>query len=615
MLKVVNVMSNQSMLYPVQTLTRRVQDMSGMWNFQFDPQGRGAQEGWQSKLPAPIRMPVPASFADFFTDKDAREYCGDFWYETDLFVPGEWDGMDIGLRFEAATHRATVYINGMEVGAHEGGFLPFTISINGHVRYDQPNRISVRVNNELREDCLPVGHTATLPNGRKMAKGYFDFFNYSGLIRPVKLVAVPKEHIVDFSVKHSLLGGDAQVEYTVTTTGKNTVAIAVFDEDGKEVSSFEGKDGALAVCGVRLWEVHNPYLYTFRIRIQDGDAIIDEYTQPIGIRTFEVVGDEFLLNGKPVYLKGFGKHEEGDITGRGLNLGLLKRDFELMKWCGANSFRTAHYPYSEEVYQLADREGILVIDETPAVGLMASTLNFFDAARGPQTAFFQKETTPQLLENHLIALEDLINRDKNYACVVAWCLANEPETTDDEALPYMEKVFARAHELDPQKRPRTFTSLMTAQPDKCKCYQVCDFISLNRYYGWYVFGGAEIGTGEMAFHHELRQWAEKGLDKPFMFAEYGADTYSGEHKLPSVMWAQEYQEEYLAMCHRVFDSYSFVKGEQVWAFSDFQTGEGTMRVDGNKKGIFTRQRQPKAAAYCLKKRWESLPVDYKSNNK
>ena len=370
--------------------------------------------------------------------------------------------------------------------------------------------------------------------------------------------------------------------------------------------------GKLHISGAHLWEVYDGYLYRFDVRIFKNDTVVDEYTEKIGVRTFEVKGTSFLLNGKPVYLKGFGKHEESDIVGRGYNLGVIKRDFELMKWIGANSFRTAHYPYSEEVYQLADREGILVIDETPAVGLMASTVNFFDASSGPQTAFFKKETISELLKVHLQELEELISRDKNHACVIAWSLLNEPETTDDESLPYLSAIFQRALELDPQKRPRTFTSLMTALPDKCKCYQLCDFISLNRYYGWYIYGGNEIKVGEMALHHELKQWQAKNLDKPFIFTEYGADTLAGEHKLPSVMWSEEYQLEILKMFHNTFDAYEFVRGEQVWTFSDFQTGEGIMRMDGNKKGIFTHNRQPKAAAFFLKERWENLPADYKT---
>ena len=97
--------------------------------------------------------------------------------------------------------------------------------------------------------------------------------------------------------------------------------------------------------------------------------------------------------------------------------------------------------------------------------------------------------------------------------------------------------------------------------------------------------------------------------------EYGTDNLSGTHKLPSVMWSAEYQNEYLEMTHAVFDHYDFVQGELVWNFADFQTTEGILRVDGNKKGIFTRQRQPKDAAYLFRKRWTTLPVDFKKRKK
>jgi beta-glucuronidase len=154
--------------------------------------------------------------------------------------------------------------------------------------------------------------------------------------------------------------------------------------------------------------------------------------------------------------------------------------------------------------------------------------------------------------------------------------------------------------------------IMFSRPESCKCYQLCDFICLNRYYGWYVLGGYEIDAAETALRKELEGWKMKNPDKPFVFTEYGADTDSGLHKLPSIMWSQDYQIEILEMCHRVFDACDFIKGEQVWVFADFQTGEAIHRLDGNKKGIFTRQRQPKAAAFYLKQRWENLPLNYKS---
>lgn len=604
-------MLEHSMLYPKTTLTRRRISMDGMWKFHLDERSVGENEGWIDGIPGEEMIPVPASFQDFYTEKDIREYTGDFWYETDFFVPGEWEGREILLRFGAATHRASVYVNGILITEHEGGFLPFSAKVTTVVRYDSYNKVVVKVNNELNCTNLPCGETITLPNGKKMSKPYFDFFNYAGLQRSVYLLALPGESIVDFDLDYAIHGKNAEVSYQIRTNGEHAVQLALFDAEGHCVAQKDGKEGVLYVENARLWQVRNAYLYRLRIRIMDGEELIDEYEQEIGIRTVKVEGTDILINGEPVYLKGFGKHEDSDIVGRGFSIGIMKRDFELMKWIGANSFRTSHYPYSEEIYQMADREGFLVIDEVPAVGMFQSLMNFMEASTGKQTAFFKKETTPVLLKAHLRAIEEMIARDKNHPSVVAWSLLNEPETTNEAAVPYFKEVFDLANKLDMQKRPRTFALIMNSLPDTCKCYQFSDIIALNRYYGWYMKGGYEISVAEELFRKEMNAWKEKKLNKPFIFTEYGADTLASEHKLPSVMWSQEYQDEYLKMTHEVFDSYDFIKGEQIWNFADFQTTEGIMRVNGNKKGVFTRQRQPKDIAYKLKERWENLPLDYK----
>ena len=607
-------MQNKSLLYPCESSARRVVSLDGMWRFAFDPQGQGVDKGWTMALPESITMPVPASFCDFFTDKDSREYCGDFWYETDFFVPGEWEGKDIAVRFGSVTHHARIFVNGVEVTAHEGGFLPFDAAVTDIVRYNQHNHLAVLANNELNETMLPAGRTTTLSNGKKMATPYFDFYNYAGIHRPVKLMALPKERVLDFSVVHSLSGTAADVAYTVATNGDHAVCVDVYD-GAEKVAHADGKSGTLHIENVKLWNVHAAYLYSFVIRITDGETVVDEYHEKIGIRTFEIKDGNFLLNGKAVYLRGFGKHEDADLRGRGLDLATVKRDYELMKWIGANCFRTSHYPYAEELYQMADEEGFLIIDEVPAVGFMESTMNFLSASQGngKKVGWFEKETTPQLLENHKAALIDMINRDKNHASVIAWSILNEPQCTSEGTEAYFKTLFDLAHEIDPQKRPRTYAIVMMSLPNNSKGQQFADFISLNRYYGWYVMGGMNIVDAEAAFRREMDSWSMALHGRPMIFTEYGADTMPSEHKLPSVMWSQEYQNEYLDMNHAVFDSYDFVKGELVWNFADFQTTEGIMRVNGNKKGIFTRQRQPKDAAFHFRARWTSLPVDYKAD--
>lgn len=598
-------MLNVSLLYPRSTSTRQVSSLDGMWDFRFDPQSEGTAAGWANGLPDPLRVPVPASFADLFTDKASRDYCGDFWYATRFFVPAAWQNDRIVVRFGSVTHRCTVYCNGQEVARHEGGFLPVVADLTAVIRPGQENTLVVAANNELNETSIPCGATKVCADGSKLAKPYFDFFNYAGIQRSVQLCCLPQETVEDYTVSYTLHGADAAVHYTVRTNGSHPVRVSLYDADGNQVASAEGCEGVLQVPDAHLWQVRNAYLYRIVLEIRDGDMVLDSYVDRIGIRTIAIEGTRILVNGKPVYLKGYGKHEDFEVIGRGFSAAVMKRDFECMKWSNANCFRTSHYPYADEWYQFADEEGFLIIDEVPAVGMMRSTRNFVAAGQGQYTYFFEAPTVPQLQAAHIQATEEMIVRDRNHPSVFAWSLFNEPETTTDYAHDYFAAVFDAARALDPQHRPLTGAFEKNSKPELCKCYPLCDFICLNRYYGWYIKGG-EMEEAEADFRNEMDRWAAKNLNVPFVFTEFGTDTLPTEHKLPSIMWSQEYQDEYLEMCFRVFDSYDFVQGELVWNFADFQTTEGIMRVNGNKKGIFTRARQPKDAAFVLKKRWETL---------
>jgi beta-glucuronidase len=326
---------------------------------------------------------------------------------------------------------------------------------------------------------------------------------------------------------------------------------------------------------------------------------VDSYHQGVGVRTVKVDGIRFLINGEPFYFTGFGKHEDLPVIGKGHNDAYLVHDFELLRWIGANSFRTSHYPYSEDVLDYADRHGIVIIDETAAVGLNMGLGGGIFGAQGYQT-FSPDTANDATREVHAQAIRALIARDKNHPSVVLWSIANEPESDTEGAEKYFGPLFDVAREADPT-RPVGFVNVMLAPHGKCRVSQFGDVLMLNRYYGWYVNTG-DLAAAELDWEDELRAWAGEG--KPIIITEYGADTYPGLHSLVAASpWTEEYQVEYLDMNHRVFDNIDAVVGEQVWNFADFTTTSGIMRVGGNKKGVFTRDRQPKAAAYALRRRW------------
>lgn len=315
----------------------------------------------------------------------------------------------------------------------------------------------------------------------------------------------------------------------------------------------------------------------------------DKYEEKFGIRKVEVKDGQFLLNDKPIYFKGFGMHEDFFVLGKGNNAAVNIRNFELLKWIGANSIRTSHYPYSEEIMSLADEYGILVIDEVPAVGMNWWKDNFTPDRINGETQTLHKELVKQLIE-----------RDKNHPSVVMLSVANEPGTHEDAARDYFKGVIDYARKVC--DLPITIVEV-THFDDGCKVGDLVDVICLNEYYGWYYDHG-DLSVVYNDTKVEMEKYYN-GFKKPIIVTEFGADTIEGLHALPSESFSEEFQKEYLEENCRAFDDCPFCIGEQVWNFADFKTKQGVKRIRGNRKGVFTKDRQPKMAAYYLKDRWKN----------
>ncbi|KAK2003146.1 hypothetical protein LX36DRAFT_697094 [Colletotrichum falcatum] len=541
------------MLKPQANAHRELVSLDGIWNFALAT-GRG------------------------------RDHVGWVYYQRHAIVPRAWAGRRYILRLDAATHRGRVYVDDRLVAEHVGGYTPFEADLTDVVAPDRRFRLTVAVGNELDWHTVPPGRvkTTTTAGGRRRRKKQHyqhDFFNYAGLARSVWLYCVPEEHVDDITVVTDVAddGASGSVHFEVGTkrpTEDSRVEVSLLDEDDNVVARARGRRGRLGVQQVRLWQPGAAYLYQLRVELLDGQggggAVSDSYELPVGVRTVRVRGNRVLINGRPFYFTGFGKHEETAVRGKGHDAAYMVHDFELMRWAGANSFRTAHYPYAEEVLERADRHGVVVIDETAVVGLNLSIVAGLHG--GEKTPTFSPDTvSDETRASHARAIRELVARDKNHPCVVMWAVANEPAASERGV-------------------------------DRCLISDLFDVLCLNRYYGWYLHTGDLEAAGK-GLEAELRGWAAK-FDKPIIVSEYGADTLAGLHTVGDVPWSEEYQSRVLEMSHRVFDRVDGVVGEHVWNFADFQTPSSFIfRVDGNKKGVFTRDRRPKMAAHTLRKRW------------
>ena len=188
------------MMRPTDSATRERKPLGGLWRFALDRGDAGRREGWWERpLPGDLEMPVPASYNDLFPDIAVRDHVGDAWYQTDVRVPARWAGERIVLRFDSATHRAVVWLNGTQVAEHEGGYTPFEADVTDVVALGAENRVTVVVNNVLTWQSIPPGLVDDGPDGRRQ-RYFHDFFNYAGLHRSVWLHTTPHTHVSDVSV-------------------------------------------------------------------------------------------------------------------------------------------------------------------------------------------------------------------------------------------------------------------------------------------------------------------------------------------------------------------------------------------------------------------------------
>ena len=600
------------LLYPIESETRQIRSLDGLWQFRLDDAGVGEVERWfaMSHLPSPtMPMPVPSSYNDVTQNVSIYRYTGMVWYEKDFYIhkiAPRWV-----LRFQAARYETHVWVNGQSAVNHTGGHLPFEIDIIPFIQTNSTYskvHVVVAVNSTLTYSTLPPG-SANL------------FYNYGGIDRSVILYSTSTMYIEDISIDTQSIDYDDQhkpisavLTYSIKTAGTDQsvnnalqLLIQLFDADGVVVANSTDFQSLLSINKPNLWEpcgmnhTHSctepSYLYTLQVTLYNGTDIIDIYRLAhVGIRTIRLTDSKFLVNERPFYFHGVNAHEDSDIRGKGFDHVILNKHFNLYKWLHGNSFRTSHYPYADEFYSMADRYGLAIIGESPAAGQN-------------NVACFSDVT----LEHHKQVITGMINRDKNHPSILMWSLANEPLSSSKEAGVYYSALFNFTRPIA-ARRPVTFVTYGTADTDQC--VQFADVICINRYFGWYINPG-RLDQITDALSQDITNYRKTYPTKPIIVSEYGTETLPGLHSDPPVMFTEEYQKDFYSIHHKVFDTFSsllhpdtgYLIGELPWNMYEFAQVQSINSVaEINWKGLFTRQRQPKAAAFIIKERYEQLEL-------
>lgn len=332
-------------------------------------------------------------------------------YRKEFEIPASWGDKDIIVSFDGIKGASYVYLNDEFVGMTKDSKLPARFNITDKAKLGR-NVISVQTHRWSDATYLECQ----------------DFWRISGFERDVYVYARPKTHIKDFFAHAGLddeyTNGEFGLDIDVAANGEFTVEYKLIDDKGSVVlsDSKKGTDNATLrfdnkIENVKKWSAEEPNLYTLALEVKDGSGMTTEATAiKVGFRTAEVKGTEFLVNGKPVLIKGVNIHEHNEHTGHYVTEELMRKDFELFRKYNVNTARTAHYPQPELFYRLADEYGIYVIDEANIEshgmgydlrvgGTLANNLLFY--------------------EDHMYRTQSMVERDKNHPSIITWSLGNE----------------------------------------------------------------------------------------------------------------------------------------------------------------------------------------------
>ena len=346
------------MLFPCDTLTRHCQSLDGVWRLAFDGKRIGIDRKYFLRPPSDTEdIAVPSSINELVSERSRYLNMDWVWYFRDFYVPAEWMSRRVFLHFGSATHRAEVFLNGRRLGGHEGGFLPFEFELTDRVHADRPNRLAVRVDNLLSARTVPQGGLNPKLGGvaawrpETLPDVHYDHFPFMGLHRPVTLYSTGRARIENLRLTTlSLKAKSACVRIEGDFSGEADTLVASCAELGFEQRiGLKGPtfDRTASLTGIVPWSPETPRIYDIELTLLADGQPLDHYVLPFGLRTIKVARGKLLLNGRAVFLRGFGRHEDAAIHGKGQSLPHIVKDHNLLRWVGANSFRTSHYPYSE----------------------------------------------------------------------------------------------------------------------------------------------------------------------------------------------------------------------------------------------------------------------------
>jgi hypothetical protein len=545
--------------------------------------------GWAS-------VTLPHTFNGADGDDGSTYYRGPAWYRRTLTLNRIPAGRRLWFQFDGAALVTDLWVNGVHLGRHEGGHAAFRFDVTDALKPGR-NVIAVRVDNSRVPNVTPLGG---------------DFTVFGGLYRHVRLIEVPDLHIdlADHGGPGVYLStqklDQAQAVLNARILVRNDsfrrvhvpVTIKVADAQGETVASGitrakieRGRSGTISIPLTlpqpHLWQGRtDPYLYTVTAEVE-GDTV----SVPLGLRAIKIDPEQgLLLNGRAYPLHGVNLFHSGR-PGRGLAVtdAEIDADVDQIAELGATGVRLVHFQHPQEMYDQADRRGLLLWTEIGLNGVI--------------------DPSPAFEANASEQMRELIRQNYNHPSVMLWGLGNEVYATTPDVTHVLRTLQGVAHAED-ASRPTAYAHC--CQADDNEKANISDVIGFNRYFGWYPGQDGSIGAWADGFRAQHPKRA-------FAVSEYGAGASIRHQQLPppaqnvpeSGWHPEQAQTQYHVDNWRQLASRPYLFGNFVWVAFDLASDgrhEGD-RPGINDKGLVTYDRSTrKDAYYWYQANWSSMPM-------
>lgn len=536
---------------------RQTQELDGMWDFKME----GFDKSYQ--------LPVPGCWEQH---PDFLQHRGKGTYKRKVYTK---QSGNIRLEFKGVSHTADVYFDGEKIAHHYNAFTPFAAIVKNVSEGE--HELMVEVDNSFGE------HSALhIPN---------DYYTYGGITRPVSLESIADVYIknVHFTPYSKNGKWNAKIEICVCNLSDNTVNVGVRSMLGKygmsNIVQVSGGSETTVVFDqefddVKAWSNAAPNLYMLNTAILIDGREVDDLIERVGFRTVEVRDTKIYLNGEPIYLKGFNRHEDYAVDGCAVSMQHMVQDMDLMQDMNVNAVRTCHYPNDERFLDLCDERGIFVWEENHARGLVLSDM------QNPNFEQQCEDCIREMIENHY-----------NHPSIVIWGILNECAAETEDGRRMYKKQYEQIKSMD-TSRP---TTSATCRHFTDICLDLPDVVSFNMYSGWYKDCPIDERNNQ-----EIEWIRESGGDnKPIIVSELGAAAIYGYRDRSRCKWSEERQADLIRDNLEVYMNDDRITGVFIWQFADCRvTEEGewfaTRARCHNNKGVVDEYRRPKMAYDTVK---------------